>query len=133
MTRLVLNYRGFEKEFFEIPAPSVNNFNDMIFMNKSLELLKKNYPNPKHYINFSNPLELLVATILSAQVRDNVVNSCTITLFKKYKTAKDYSQSDQKELESIILPSFVEIMDIASAHSRNSPVGIDIVLMVGSL
>ncbi len=73
-------------------------------MNKALDKLKKNYPNPKHYLNFLNPLELLVATILSAQARDIIVNECTKELFKKYKTAKDYEQANQKELETIINP-----------------------------
>ncbi|MBI4895251.1 MAG: endonuclease III [Candidatus Aenigmarchaeota archaeon] len=73
-------------------------------MDNPLELLKKNYPNSKHYIEFSNPLELMVATILSSQVRDTVVNDCTKELFKKYRTAKDYAEADVKELETIIKP-----------------------------
>ncbi|MEM5872394.1 MAG: endonuclease III [Candidatus Aenigmatarchaeota archaeon] len=64
---------------------------------KVIELLKKNYPNAKYYLNFSNPLELMVAAILSAQVRDEVVNATTPKIFKKYKTAKDYANADLKE------------------------------------
>jgi len=56
--------------------------------------LKKAYPNAKYYLNFSNPLELLVAAILSAQVRDTVVNATTPKLFQKYQTAEDYAQAD---------------------------------------
>ena len=54
-----------------------------------IKKLKENYPNTKYYLNFSNPVELLVAAILSAQCRDEVVNSTTEVLFKKYKSAKD--------------------------------------------
>jgi len=63
-----------------------------------IELLKKEYPHAKYYLNFSNPLELLVAAILSAQVRDEVVNAITPRLFKKYKTAKDYAEANLQEL-----------------------------------
>jgi endonuclease-3 len=74
----------------------------MIFMNveKTLQLLKKEYPNSKYYLNFSNPLELMVAAILSAQVRDTVVNAVTPRLFKKYKSAKDYAGAGLKDLEN---------------------------------
>lgn len=64
---------------------------------KIIELLKKNYPNAKYYLNFSSPLELMVAAILSAQIRDEIVNATTPKLFSKYKTAKDYANADLKE------------------------------------
>jgi endonuclease-3 len=64
---------------------------------KVIELLKKNYPNAKYYLNFSNPLELMVAAILSAQVRDEIVNATTPKIFNKYKTAKDYANADLRE------------------------------------
>jgi len=64
---------------------------------KVIDLLKKNYPNAKYYLNFSNPLELMVAAILSAQIRDEVVNATTPKIFTKYKTAKDYANADLKE------------------------------------
>jgi endonuclease-3 len=64
---------------------------------KIIELLKKNYPNAKYYLNFSTPLELMVAAILSAQIRDGVVNATTPKIFAKYKTAKDYANADLKE------------------------------------
>jgi len=64
---------------------------------KIIELLKKNYPNAKYYLNFSSPLELMVAAILSAQVRDEVVNATTPKIFAKYRTAKDYANTDLKE------------------------------------
>ena len=58
-----------------------------------LEALKKKYGVVKHYIHFSNPLELLVAAILSPQVRDEVVNAATPELFRRYRTAKDYAHA----------------------------------------
>jgi len=64
---------------------------------KIIDLLKKNYPNAKYYLNFSSPLELMVAAILSAQIRDEVVNATTPKIFSKHKTAKDYANADWKE------------------------------------
>ncbi|MBC6415723.1 MAG: endonuclease III [Bdellovibrionales bacterium] len=69
---------------------------------KILFLLKKNYPTAHCALNFTNPLELLVATQLSAQCTDKRVNQVTQKLFKKYKTAKDYAQSKLPELEQDI-------------------------------
>lgn len=66
--------------------------------NKILRILKKEYPYSKYYLNFSSSLELMVAAILSAQCRDEVVNATTKDLFKKYKKAKDYAEADLKEL-----------------------------------
>ena len=67
----------------------------------TLKTLKKKYPDAKYYLNFSNPLELLVAAILSAQCRDEVVNATTKLLFKKYKTAADYTELDENDVKSI--------------------------------
>src|SRR4029077_19654448 len=53
-------------------------------------------------LDFKNPLELLIATILSAQCTDKRVNMVTPALFKKYKTAKDYANVPQAELEKAI-------------------------------
>ena len=69
---------------------------------KILKLLKKHYPKASCALNFKNPLELLVATQLSAQCTDKRVNEVTKTLFKKYKTAKDYALASLKELEKDI-------------------------------
>ena len=60
------------------------------------------YPNAHCELNFRNPLELLVATILSAQSTDKRVNMVTPALFKKYRTAKDYADAPQAELENAI-------------------------------
>lgn len=67
-----------------------------------IDLLEKNYPNAKYYLNFSTPLDLLVSAILSAQCRDEVVNKTTEKLFKKYKTVEDYANSRLEELEKDI-------------------------------
>ncbi|MCX6816142.1 MAG: endonuclease III, partial [Candidatus Aenigmarchaeota archaeon] len=67
-----------------------------------IKILKKEYPNTKYYLNFSSPIELMVAAILSAQVRDVIVNATTPHIFKKYKTAKDYAEADLKDLEALV-------------------------------
>ncbi len=67
-----------------------------------IKLLKAEYPEAKCSLDFSNPLELLVATILSAQCTDERVNQVTFELFKKYPKAKNYAQVSQAELEQDI-------------------------------
>jgi endonuclease-3 len=69
---------------------------------KIIELLEKEHPDAKIALRYTNPLELLVATILSAQCTDERVNIVTKTLFAKYKTAEDYASADLKELEKDI-------------------------------
>jgi endonuclease-3 len=64
--------------------------------------LKKLYPKAKIALNFSNPWELLVAVILSAQTTDKKVNEITEKLFKKYKTIDDYVNANLKEFENDI-------------------------------
>ena len=66
---------------------------------KTMELLEKEHPDAKIALHYTNPLELLVATILSAQCTDERVNMVTKTLFKKYTKAKDYANADLSELE----------------------------------
>ncbi len=60
------------------------------------------YPDVHTELNFSTPLELLVATILSAQTTDKRVNLVTPTLFARYPTAADYAGADRDEMEKII-------------------------------
>ena len=60
------------------------------------------YPDVYTELNFKTPLELLVATILSAQTTDKSVNLVTPTLFARYPTAADYASADREELEKII-------------------------------
>jgi endonuclease-3 len=66
---------------------------------KVIELLEEQFPDAKTALNYTNPLEMLVATMLSAQTTDQRVNIVTQTLFKKYRTAEDYANADLKELE----------------------------------
>jgi endonuclease-3 len=63
------------------------------------EALPRVYPDAHCELNFSNPLELLLATILSAQCTDVQVNKVTPGLFKKYRTARDYAEADPAALE----------------------------------
>jgi endonuclease-3 len=60
------------------------------------------YPDAHTELNFSSPLELLVATILSAQTTDKRVNLVTPVLFSRYRTAEDYASADRAEMEKII-------------------------------
>jgi len=64
--------------------------------------LKKEYPDARTELNFSNPLELLVATILSAQCTDKRVNMVTAELFGRYRTAADYAAAPQERFEQEI-------------------------------
>jgi endonuclease-3 len=67
-----------------------------------LPILKKTYPTAKCSLDYRTPLELLVATILSAQCTDVRVNIVTKTLFKKYRSAADFARAPQEELEKDI-------------------------------
>jgi endonuclease-3 len=69
---------------------------------KILPILKKTYPDAAIALHFANPLELLIATILSAQCTDVRVNMVTKDLFKKYKSAADWAGADLKQIEEDI-------------------------------
>ena len=69
---------------------------------KILSLLEKAYPDAALVLHYKNPLELLVATILAAQCTDERVNKVTETLFKKYKSARDYASAKQDIFEQEI-------------------------------
>ena len=68
-------------------------------------ILIKKHPNASCSLNFKNPLELMVASMLSAQCTDEKVNEVTKDLFKKYKSAKDYAEADIAELEEDVHPT----------------------------
>ncbi|GAA4181600.1 endonuclease III [Streptosporangium oxazolinicum] len=68
-------------------------------------ILAETYPDAHCELDFQDPLELLVATILSAQCTDKRVNTVTPTLFAKYPTAEDYAGADRAEMEEIIRPT----------------------------
>ncbi len=71
-------------------------------VNEIISLLKKEYPDVRTALDHSNPLELLVATILSAQSTDRQVNVVTKNLFKKYRTPEDYIKTPLGELDKEI-------------------------------
>ena len=96
---------------------------------KTLDILAKTYPDARIELNFSTPLELLVATILSAQCTDTRVNQVTPFLFKKYPSARAYAQADppvfEEEIRSIFtfnVWSFRSISEeyVAPANSASS-------------
>jgi len=72
---------------------------------KILMLLSEKYPEKKSSLNYKNPLQMLVSTILSAQCTDARVNIVTKTLFKKYKNVKDYANANINEFQKDIKPT----------------------------
>jgi len=82
--------------------PRESKANRTLRVGKLIAELKKAYPDAQCALRHGNPLKLLVATILSAQCTDKRVNVVTKTLFKKYKTASDYADAPQEELEDDI-------------------------------
>ena len=75
---------------------------DRVRVLKIIELLEKDYPKAKTALQYISPLEILIATILSAQCTDKRVNIVTKSLFKKYRTAEDYANADLAELEEAV-------------------------------
>jgi len=69
---------------------------------KALDILHKEYPDARVTLDFKDPLQLLIATILAAQCTDERVNQVTKDLFKKYRQASDYARADLKTLEGEI-------------------------------
>src|SRR5580700_8815177 len=69
---------------------------------KIIAALRQTYPDAHCELNYSNPLELLIATILSAQCTDKRVNLVTAELFKKYRTAQDFADAKIAALENDI-------------------------------
>jgi len=73
-------------------------------MGEVITRLKEAYPEARTELKWENPLQLLVATILSAQSTDDRVNEVTKDLFEKYRAAEDYAEADLAELEEKIRP-----------------------------
>jgi endonuclease-3 len=67
-----------------------------------IQILHKHYPRSRTALRFEAPLQILVATILSAQCTDEKVNQITPALFQKYRNARDFARADQKALEEEI-------------------------------
>ncbi len=72
---------------------------------KILGILEKTHPDARLLLNFNNPLELLIATMLAAQCTDERVNEVTKTLFTKYRNASDFANARLSELEKDIKPT----------------------------
>jgi len=72
---------------------------------KIIKILEKEYSAVRTALGFETPLQILVATILSAQCTDERVNQLTPALFKKYPTAKAFAQADKVELEKDVRPT----------------------------
>jgi endonuclease-3 len=70
-----------------------------------IKILSKEIPDSRIALKFSNPLELLIATILSAQCTDVKVNQVTESLFRKYRSARDYAEANPTEFEEDIRPT----------------------------
>ncbi|MFC1875400.1 endonuclease III [Chloroflexota bacterium] len=77
----------------------------MVDVAEVIRRLEGEYPDARIALNYSNPLELLVATILSAQCTDKTVNRVTPGLFTRYRTAKDYASAQMERLEQEIKPT----------------------------
>lgn len=67
-----------------------------------IQCLRKTYPGVRCALEYKNPLELLVATILSAQCTDERVNQVTPALFKKYKTARAYAEAKLEDIQALV-------------------------------
>jgi len=88
---------------FNGPAMARENFQDRALRTQRIiSRLKKAYPDAHCELNYSNPLQLLVATILSAQCTDKRVNLVTQSLFKQYPAARDFAQAPPGALEEDI-------------------------------
>jgi endonuclease-3 len=72
---------------------------------KMAKVLAETHPDAHCELDFSTPLELAVATILSAQSTDKKINEVTPTVFRKYRTAADYAAADRTEMEEILRPT----------------------------
>jgi endonuclease-3 len=78
---------------------------DVTRVKEIIKILTKEIPDARIALRFSNPLELLIATILSAQCTDVKVNQVTVDLFKKYHSAEEYAKADLGKLEEEIRPT----------------------------
>jgi len=108
-----------------------------------ISVLKRVYPTAHCELNFSNPLELLIATILSAQCTDKRVNIVTADLFKKYRSAKDFAEADLAVLENDVRSTgFYKnkarniksaCVDILSMHHGQVPASMEELVQLGGV
>ncbi len=74
-------------------------------ISKIIKILKELYPSSRTALKFQTPLQILVATILSAQCTDKKVNEVTSKLFRKYRSAEDFAGAEIRKLEEEIRPT----------------------------
>jgi endonuclease III len=84
------------------PKPAPKRSNKYLRAEQIFTRLQAAYPDAKCALDHQSALQLLVATILSAQSTDKMINTITPALFKKYKTAEQFANSDTAELENMI-------------------------------
>ena len=81
---------------------------------KAIALLRSSYKDAHYYLDFKNDIDLVVAAIISAQTRDEVVNSITPALFSRYRTVQDYARADEAELAG-----YISRVSFAAAKAKN--------------
>lgn len=72
---------------------------------KIIQILAKTYPKAKIMLEYNDPFQLMVVTILSAQSTDKQINKLSLALFKRFKTIKDFASASQPEIEKYIYSS----------------------------
>jgi endonuclease-3 len=87
------------------PEEVMKKQSDLKRVKEIIKTLTKEIPDSKIALRFSNPFELLIATILSAQCTDVKVNQVTVDLFKKYRSAENYARVNLEKLEEDIRPT----------------------------
>jgi endonuclease-3 len=97
--------KGFLISNFQFKIEESMKKTDIKRVKEIIKILTKEIPDARIALRFSNPLELLIATILSAQCTDVRVNQVTLDLFNKYHSAKEYAEADLTKLEEEIRPT----------------------------
>src|SRR5437763_16903734 len=99
--------------------------------------LRRLYPDAKCSLNFSNPLELLIATQLSAQCTDERVNMVTVDPFKKYRSVEDFATVSQEELEQAIKTTGIYRNEAKNVHAASQRIitayGVDVLRTMDSI
>src|SRR6185437_15908755 len=97
------NYCKCEKSHYNNCMTEIDNLEERkIRVKEIIKRLAKLYPHPKSALIHNNPWQLLVATILSGQTTDKLVNTVTPALFKQYKTVKDFADAPVEEIDALI-------------------------------
>jgi endonuclease-3 len=97
--------KGVLISYFQFKIEESMKKSDITRVKEIIKILTEEIPDARIALRFSNPLELLIATILSAQCTDVKVNQVTVDLFKKYHSAKEYAEANLEKLEEEIRPT----------------------------